>query len=95
MSRLSKKQKQKAMLEKLEGNNLKVWDCKVGYADSCDLPGGADYPMRRAIETAFKKLTGRYPDFMFTGWGGELTPIQKSIVDEDIQRKMLRKLEKE
>lgn len=92
--RLSKTQKQKALLEKLEGNNLKVWDCKIGYGDSMKLPDGADLPMRVAIQEAFKKLTGEYPEFIFSGWGGQLTPIEKQLVDKDIQKAMLRKLEK-
>ena len=41
MKKLTKNQKQKIMLETLEGGPSKVWTCKIGYAFSGELPKGA------------------------------------------------------
>ena len=38
--------------------------------------------MRKVIEDEFRKLTGRDPNFIFCGWGGELDSIEQEIVDE-------------
>lgn len=85
MPKLSQKQKQKIVLEQLEeGGPTRVWDCKIGYAFNGELPNGADFPMRRAISKQFKKLTGREPLFIFSGWGGSLTDIEKSVVERKI-----------
>lgn len=51
----------------------KIWSCKIGEVDATLLPDGADFPMRKAIVEAYERLTGQEPDFMFSGWGAELT----------------------
>lgn len=86
--RLTKKQKAERVLEKLETGGKKVWSCKIGFADCMDLPEGADAPMRRAVEAAFEKLTGYEADFNFSGWGGQLTDVEQSIVNEQFLRKL-------
>jgi hypothetical protein len=58
----------------------KVWTCKIGE-DVGDLPLGADAPMRRAIKEAYARLTGHEPDFVFSGWGGELTAEERSAYE--------------
>lgn len=58
---------------------MKIWECKIGEADA--LPEGADAPMRRAVERAYQELTGRDPLFIFSGWGAELTPGERSAHD--------------
>lgn len=58
-----------------------VWYCKIGGADESDLPWGADSPMREAVKIAYKQLTGKEPDFCFTGWGAELTDAEQTCVD--------------
>lgn len=61
-----------------------IWECKVGILETMDLPGGADLPMRKAVEEAFLKLVGQYPKFTFSGWSAKLTESQMSVVlDED------------
>lgn len=55
-----------------------VWECKIGY--SGPLPVGADAPMREAVRRAFVELTGLEPSFLFSGWGGSLTDLEKSVI---------------
>ena len=62
----------------------KCWTCAIGYADGAELPDGADAPMREAVKRAFRELTGREPDFAFTGWGGELSETELEVVHERV-----------
>lgn len=52
-----------------------VWRCKIGYLNDeerlGDLP--LDPAMRRAVGKGFIGITGREPDFVFSGWGAKLT----------------------
>jgi hypothetical protein len=58
----------------------RIWFCKVGGpADFFEK--GADAPMRRAIAKAFREITGRDPQFTFSGWGGELTEGERAVVE--------------
>lgn len=59
-----------------------VWYCKVGDADRAALPNGADLPMRKAVEEAFRQLTGDYPRFCFSGWGQTLTEPELAVVED-------------
>jgi len=69
-------------LDKASVREGPTWECKIGVtADkSAVLRGGADLPMRKAIEAEFVKQTGMEPDFIFSGWGAALTPVQMEIV---------------
>lgn len=60
----------------------KIWDCKIGEIDPLKLPKGADGPMRKAIEKAYYDLTGEWPDFVFSGWGAELTEGERRVIEE-------------
>jgi hypothetical protein len=60
---------------------VKTWSCKIGEVDADRLPRGADYPMRRAIEAAYREITGQEPDFLFSGWGAELTEPERAVVE--------------
>lgn len=64
--------------EKLNSN---IWTCKIGGKFTGHLPAGADFPMRRAIESAYKEITGVYPDFLFSGWGAELTESEREVIE--------------
>lgn len=66
------------------GSNVseRVWDCQIG-GDVGDLPWGADDPMRQAIRQAYRELTGKEPEFLFSGWGGKLSPEQKALLKEE------------
>ena len=55
----------------------KIWTCKIGEIDAGRLPEGADWPMRDAIRRAYVELTGREPEFVFSGWGGNLTAAER------------------
>ena len=83
MFRLSKKKKQQQlMIEQLEGGPSKVWECQIAFAYDAELPDGADAPMRKAVEKAFKKLLGRDAEIMFSGWGGKLNDAQVEVYKE-------------
>jgi hypothetical protein len=58
-----------------------VWQCTVGETQRHVLPDGADGPMRDAVAERFKELTGKWPDFIFSGWGRSLTESQRAVVD--------------
>jgi hypothetical protein len=63
---------------------VKIWSCKIGEVDASKLPRGADGPMRDAVARAYRELTGEDPEFLFSGWGAELTPGERSCVDDEI-----------
>lgn len=55
----------------------KIWECKIGGTGG-ELPGGADNPMRDAIADAFREVTGVEAQFIFSGWGAELTECERA-----------------
>lgn len=59
-----------------------IWTCKIGETLARLLPSGADAPMRAAVERAYVNLTGREPDFLFSGWGGELTEAERAAHED-------------
>ena len=61
---------------------MKIWDCKIGEIEAANLPLSSDAPMRRAVEKAYFELTGQEPNFVLSGWGGELTDTERMIVEE-------------
>lgn len=63
---------------------MKIWSCKIGKAEG--VPGGADFPMRRAVERAYMEITGQAPDFIFSGWGAELDENERAVVENDKHR---------
>ena len=60
---------------------MKIWDCKIGEIDEEKLSSGSNSPMRKAVRQAYKELTGEEPKFIFSGWGGNLTKIERDIVN--------------
>ena len=61
----------------------RVWACKAVWGIESELPAGADQPMREAVKDAFFKLTGRWPDTLFSGWGGQLTDAELRCAKEN------------
>jgi hypothetical protein len=61
----------------------KIWTCKIGATIESELPPGSDYPMRQAVEMAFREVTGRDSEFLFSGWGGSLTESERKVVDSN------------
>lgn len=59
-----------------------IWECKIGGPHETDLDDGPDFPMRRAVEAAYHELTGKYPHFIFSGWGGSLSKSEQEVADE-------------
>lgn len=57
-----------------------IWSCKIGETDSV-LPPGSDWPMRKAVQLAYQQLTGRDADFVFSGWGAELSEPERAVVE--------------
>lgn len=60
---------------------MKIWECKIGEVDAGWVAPGSDLPMRRAIERAYYEITGQEPSFIFSGWGAELTEVERKVVD--------------
>lgn len=63
----------------------KIWFCKVG-GEADFFQGGADAPMRRAISKAFRDITGRDPEFIFSGWAATLTEGERAVVENRAPR---------
>lgn len=61
---------------------MKIWSCKIGEVNEALLPPGADGPMRDAIAEAYEKITGQSPQFIFSGWGAELTEGERAVVED-------------
>lgn len=59
---------------------FQVWSCKIGIVGDVVLPGGADFPMRIAIQKAFREVTGVDAEFTFSGWNAQLTEAEKNVV---------------
>ncbi len=57
-----------------------IWTCKIGGLTP-KLSDGADLPMRAAVRQMFKELTGVEPEFNFSGWAGELTEMERKVVE--------------
>ena len=60
-----------------------IWTCKIGCLSEIELPNGADLPMRQAIAKAFIEITGQEPEFLFSGWGGQLSKYEMAVVKDD------------
>jgi hypothetical protein len=60
--------------------NKAIWNCKIGEVNRKKLPQDSDVPMRKVVREAYLKLTGEEPVFVFSGWGGELTPEERDVV---------------
>jgi len=67
---------------------MRIWHCKIGECEDGDLLGpngeyrGCDWPMRRAIQEAYFEVTGKAPKFCFSGWAGELTEVERKVVED-------------
>ena len=57
-----------------------IWSCKIGCMGIINLPSGADWPMRLAVSKAYYDITGKYPDFIFSGWSGVLTSSEEEFL---------------
>lgn len=64
---------------KKQAEYKKIWTCKIGEIFHKELPKASDTPMRTAIRKAYLELTGSEPDFIFSGWGGELTEGEREV----------------
>lgn len=58
-----------------------IWYCKIGSVSADRLPDGCDFPMRRAVEKAYKEITGEDPKYIFSGWGAHLTEGEQEVVN--------------
>lgn len=47
------------------------WICIIGATKSENLKGGADLPMRKAVQKAFEETTGHEDETCWSGWGSE------------------------
>lgn len=67
-------------------SDTKIWSCKIGEVPveefgEYDANSPKDPPMRMAIRDAYVRITGREPDFIFSGWGAELTEPERAVVE--------------
>lgn len=69
----------------MSDDEIKIWSCKIGEVSRDLLPHGSDLPMRQAVYEAYVRITGQEPDFIFSGWGAELTEGEREVAD-DAQR---------
>ena len=60
----------------------RVWECKIVVPADKELPLGFDAPPRRAAIEAVEKA-GFEVISCFSGWGGSLDDLEKTIVDKD------------
>jgi len=58
----------------------RVWECKLVIPIDSKTPEGFDSPPRRAAIEAVER-SGFEVLSMFSGWGGELTTYEESLVD--------------
>ena len=68
-------------LAEMKPKQEQIWTCKIG-GGIVELPSGADFPMRLAIQKAFKQITGFEAEFCFSGWSGELTEPERACVED-------------
>lgn len=59
----------------------RIWGCKVG-GQAGDDPRVADMPMRQAVTEVYKRITGAAPEFVFSGWGAELTEFERAVAED-------------
>lgn len=60
-----------------------VWRCKIGISGGpIPMPDGCDGPMRAAVREAYIRITGREPEFIFSGWNSDLTEIERAVVED-------------
>lgn len=45
------------------------WTCVIGPARRKDLPNGADWPLRKAVQKAFEQTSGYSHEVCSSGWG--------------------------
>lgn len=67
----------------------KIWTCKIGECSDEELNryfAAADEPMRNSISAVYRTVTGREPDFIFSGWGGVLDRVEREVVEEAKKR---------
>lgn len=60
---------------------MKIWTCKIG--EIANVPAAGDAPLRDAVVKAYRELTGQDDDFIFSGWGGELTEGERTLAEAD------------
>lgn len=64
----------------MNDTKYKCWECKIG-PQPYDLPMGSDSPMRKAVEQAYFKLTGKHPEWCFSGWSSDLNEFEKMSLE--------------
>lgn len=60
------------IIERTQGP-ITSFDLKIGVRGFAEVPDGGDYPMRQALQAAFKTVTGEWGDFLYSGWNASLT----------------------
>jgi hypothetical protein len=66
----------------MEGQDYKVWECKIVIAGDSNTPKGFDSVPKLAAEKAVEKA-GFEVIANFSGWGGKLDENERSVVDRN------------
>lgn len=62
------------------------WTCQIGEVPRDSIPDDSDGPMRAAVARAYRELTGRDDDFLFSGWGDPLPERYRAAVENRLPR---------
>lgn len=58
-----------------------IWWCKIGGRTKVPVEQGGDLHMRLVVIKEFEELTNTKPEYIFSGWNGQLTEEQRLSVD--------------
>lgn len=61
--------------------DLATWSCRIGQVAHRGLPDWSDRLMREAVARAYLEITGQEPHFIFSGWAGELTEAERTVLE--------------
>jgi hypothetical protein len=55
------------------------WIGIIGETEHKKLPFGADSPMRKAVEVAFKEVTGHDEEILYSGWSADAKAVERIL----------------
>lgn len=59
------------------------WSCVIGPAKREDLPAGADWPLRQAVQEAFELTAGHSHEICMSGWGSDSVTAAQAAANRD------------
>jgi len=55
------------------------WIGIIGETEHGKLPYGGDSPMRKAVEKAFKEVTGHDEEILYSGWSANAKTVERIL----------------